>query len=39
MVNLDIGHFARGGNDPYGYIQAHHDQITHLPTGDQECSV
>lgn len=36
MVNLDIGHFARGGNDPFAYIQAHHDRITHLHIRDQK---
>jgi sugar phosphate isomerase/epimerase len=36
MVNLDIGHFARGGNDPFAYLQAHHDRITHLHIRDQK---
>jgi sugar phosphate isomerase/epimerase len=36
MVNLDIGHFARGGNDPFAYIKAHHDRITHLHVRDQK---
>jgi sugar phosphate isomerase/epimerase len=36
MVNLDIGHFARGGNDPFAYIRAHHDRITHLHIRDQK---
>ena len=36
MVNLDIGHFARGGNDPYTYIKAHHDRITHLHVRDMK---
>ena len=36
MVNLDIGHFARGGNDPFAYIKAHHDRITHLHIRDQK---
>jgi sugar phosphate isomerase/epimerase len=36
MINLDIGHFARGGNDPFAYIQAHHDRITHLHIRDQK---
>jgi len=36
MVNLDIGHFARGGNDPFAYINAHHDRITHLHIRDQK---
>lgn len=36
MVNLDIGHYARGGNDPLAYIKAHHDRITHLHIRDQK---
>ena len=36
MVNLDIGHFARGGNDPFAYINAHHDRISHLHVRDQK---
>ena len=36
MVNLDIGHFARGGNDPFAYLKAHHDRITHLHIRDQK---
>jgi sugar phosphate isomerase/epimerase len=36
MVNLDIGHFARGGNDPFTYVKAHHDRITHLHIRDQK---
>jgi sugar phosphate isomerase/epimerase len=36
MVNLDIGHYARGGNDPFEYITAHHDRITHLHIRDQK---
>lgn len=36
MVNLDIGHFARGGNDPLAYVLAHHDRITHLHIRDQK---
>jgi sugar phosphate isomerase/epimerase len=35
-VNLDIGHFARGGHDPLAYVQAHHDRITHLHIRDQK---
>ena len=34
MVNLDIGHYARGGNDPFAYIKAHHERITHLHVRD-----
>ena len=36
MVNLDIGRFARGGNDPFAYLQAHHDRITHVHIRDQK---
>ena len=36
MVNLDIGHFANGGNDPLAYVMAHHDRITHLHIRDQK---
>jgi len=36
MVNLDIGHYARGGNNPFEYIKAHHDRITHLHVRDQQ---
>jgi sugar phosphate isomerase/epimerase len=36
MVNLDIGHFARGGNDPFAYVTSHHDRITHLHIRDQK---
>lgn len=34
MVNLDIGHFADGGNDPMKYFTEHHDRITHLHVKD-----
>src|SRR5262245_40584297 len=36
MVNLDVGHFARGGNDPFGYIKAHIDRITRLHVRDNK---
>jgi len=36
MVNLDIGHYAQGGNDPLAYVLAHHDRITHLHIRDQK---
>jgi sugar phosphate isomerase/epimerase len=36
MVNLDIGHYARGGNDPFDYIKVHHNRITHLHIRDQK---
>lgn len=34
MVNLDLGHFADGGNDPLPYFAAHHDRITHVHVKD-----
>lgn len=36
MVNLDIGHYARGGNDPFEYVAARHDRITHLHVRDHK---
>ena len=36
MVNLDIGHYARGGQRPVRDIKAHHDRITHLHIRDQK---
>ena len=34
MVNLDIGHFADGGNDPLKYFTEHHDRISHVHVKD-----
>jgi sugar phosphate isomerase/epimerase len=34
MVNLDLGHFADGGNYPMKYFTAHHDPITHIHVKD-----
>jgi sugar phosphate isomerase/epimerase len=34
MVNLDIGHFADGGNDPMKYFTEHHDRISHIHVKD-----
>jgi sugar phosphate isomerase/epimerase len=34
MVNLDIGHFADGGNNPMKYFLEHHDRITHVHVKD-----
>ena len=34
MVNLDLGHFADGGNDPMKYFTDHHDRITHVHVKD-----
>jgi sugar phosphate isomerase/epimerase len=35
-INLDIGHFARGGNNPSAYFQEHLDRITHLHVKDHK---
>jgi sugar phosphate isomerase/epimerase len=35
MINLDIGHFARGGNDPMAFLKAHPTRITHLHVRDR----
>lgn len=34
MVNLDIGHYFDGGNDPLTYLKAHPERITHLHVRD-----
>ena len=34
VVNLDIGHFADGGNDPMKYFTEHHDRISHVHVKD-----
>lgn len=36
MVNLDIGWFYDGGNDPLAYLKAHPDRITHLHVRDRK---
>jgi len=33
-VNLDVGHYWDGGNDPLVYLKAHPDRITHLHVRD-----
>lgn len=35
MVNLDIGWYFDGGNDPMAYLLAHPDRITHLHVRDR----
>jgi sugar phosphate isomerase/epimerase len=35
MVNLDIGWYFDGGNDPLAYLLAHPDRITHLHVRDR----
>ncbi len=34
MVNLDLGHYADGGNDPMKYFTEHHDRISHIHVKD-----
>jgi len=34
MVNLDVGHYFDGGNDPLAYLKAHPERITHLHVRD-----
>lgn len=34
MVNLDVGHYTRGGNDPLAYLKANASRITHLHVRD-----
>lgn len=34
MVNLDIGHYFDGGNDPLAYLERHPERITHLHVRD-----
>lgn len=36
MVNLDIGHYFDGGNDPFEYLKAHPERITHLHVRDAD---
>ena len=34
MANLDMGHYARGGNDPLTFLKAYPDRITHVHVRD-----
>lgn len=36
MANLDMGHYARGGNDPLAFLKAHPDRITHVHVRDMK---
>ena len=36
MANLDIGHYARGGNDPLAFLKAHPTRITHVHVRDMK---
>ena len=40
MANLDMGHFARGGNDPLAFLRKHPGRITHVHVRDskRDCS-
>jgi sugar phosphate isomerase/epimerase len=34
MANLDMGHYARGGNDPLAFLKTHPARITHVHVRD-----
>jgi len=34
MINLDIGHYTRGGNDPFAFLKEYPNRITHLHVRD-----
>jgi sugar phosphate isomerase/epimerase len=34
MANLDMGHYARGGNDPLAFLKKHPGRITHVHVRD-----
>lgn len=36
MANLDMGHYARGGNDPLAFLRAHPTRITHVHVRDMK---
>ena len=35
VINLDIGHFTAGNGDAVGFLQKHHERITHLHIKDR----
>ena len=36
MANLDMGHYARGGNDPLAFLRANPTRITHVHVRDMK---
>jgi sugar phosphate isomerase/epimerase len=36
MANLDMGHYARGGNDPLAFLKANPSRITHVHVRDMK---
>jgi sugar phosphate isomerase/epimerase len=36
MANLDMGHYARGGNDPLTFLRANPTRITHVHVRDMK---
>lgn len=36
MANLDMGHYARGGNDPLAFLKANPTRITHVHVRDMK---
>lgn len=36
MINLDIGHFVAGNNDPVAYLREHHTRVSHIHVKDRK---